>query len=81
MAEVFNTYSYSVVEYESTPDRLVNLTFDSAVNEHRNHGSVFLICDQVSVTNEFFFKVITHVALSRYLNKLQNSKAVGQDGI
>ena len=81
VAEVFNTYYASVAEYESTPDGLGNLTFDSAVNKHRNHESVFLIRDQASVTNEFFFKAITPAVLSRYAHKLQNSKAVGHDGL
>ena len=56
VAEVFNTYYASVAEYESTPDGLDNLTFDSAVNKRRNHESVFLIRDQASVTNEFFLR-------------------------
>ena len=81
VAEVFNTYYASVVEYESTPEGLDNLTFDSAVNKHRNHESVFLIRDQVSVTNEFIFKAITPAVLSRYVNKLQNSKSVVHDGL
>ena len=81
VAEVFNTYYASVAEYESTPDGLDNLTLDSAVNKHRNHESVFLIHDQDSVTNGFFFKAITPAVLSRYVNKLQNSKAVGHDGL
>ena len=81
VAEVFNTYYASVAEYESTPDGLDNLTFDSAVNKHRNHESVFLIRDQVSVTNEFFFKAITPAVLSRYVNKLQKSQAVSHDGL
>ena len=81
MAEVFNTYYASVAEYDSTPDDLDNLTFDSAVNKHRNHESVFLIRDQASVTNEFFFKAITPAVLSGYVHKLQNSKAVSHDGL
>ena len=80
-AEVFNTYYTSVTEYESKPDGLDNLTFDSAVNKHRNHESVFLIRDQVSVINEFFFTAINPAVLSRYVNKLQNSKAVVHDGL
>ena len=62
------------------PDGLDNLTFDSAVNKHQNHESIYLIRDQVSGTNEFIFHVITPTVLSRYVNKLQNSKAVGHDG-
>ena len=59
VAEVFNTYYASIAEYESMPDGLDNLTFDSAVNKHQNHESIYLIRDQVSGTNEFFFHVIT----------------------
>ena len=81
VAEVFNTYYASIAEYESMPDGLDNLTFDSAVNKHQNHESIYLIRDQVSGINEFSFHVITPAVLSRYVNKLQNSKAVGHDGL
>ena len=81
VAEVFNTYYASIAAYESTPDGLDSLSFDSAVTKHQSHDSIYLIRDKVSVTNEFFFHVITPTVLSRYINKLQNSKAVGHDGL
>ena len=74
VAEVFNTYYASIAAYESTPDGLDSLSFDSAVTKHQSHDSIYLIRDKVSVTNEFFSHVITPTVLSR--NKLQNSKAV-----
>ena len=81
VAEVFNTYYASIAAYESTPDGLDSLSFDSAVTKHQSHDSIYLIRDKVSVTNEFFVHVITPTVLSRYINKLQNSKAVGHDGL
>ena len=63
------------------PDDPDNPTFDSAVNEYRNHERIYLIHGKVSVPNELFLHAITRAELSRYVNKLQKSEAVGHDGL
>ena len=81
LADVFNTYYASIAEYEFMSDGLDSLTLDEAVKKHKDHGSIHLIRNRVSLTDEFSFSFITPDVFSKYVGKLQNSKAVGHDGL
>ena len=81
VADVFNTYYASIAEYEFMSDGLDSLTLDEAVQKHKDHRSIHLIRNRVSVTDEFPFSFITPDLFSKYVSKLQNSKAVGHDGL
>ena len=81
VADVFNTYYASIAEYDSVPDGLDRLTFSDAIAKHKNHESIILIRNRVSFVYEFTFQVISPGTLSKYVNKLQNNKAVCHDGL
>ena len=81
VADVFNTYDASIAEYEFMSDGLDSLTLDEAVQKHKDHGSIHLIRNRVCLTDEFSFSFITPDVFSKYVGKLQNSKAVGHGGL
>ena len=62
-------------------DGLDSLTLDEAVQKHKDHRSIHLILNRVSLTDEFSFNFITPDVFSKYVSKLQNSKAVGHDSL
>ena len=81
VGDVFNTYYASIAEYDSVPDGLDRLTFSDAIAKHKNHESIILIHNRISFVYEFTFQVISPETFSKYINKLQNNKAVGHDGL
>ena len=81
VADVFNTYYAPIAEYDSVPDGLDRLTFSDAIAKHKNHESIILIRNRISFVYEFTVQVITPETFSKYINKLQNNKAVGHDGL
>ena len=62
-------------------DGLDSLTLDEAVQKHKYNESIHLIRNRVNFTDEFSFSFITPDIYSKYVSKLQNSKAVGHDGL
>ena len=81
VADVFNKYYASIAEYDSVPDGLDRLTFSDAIAKHKNHESIILIRNRIVFVYEFTFQVISPETFSKYINKLQNNKAVGHDGL
>ena len=76
MAGVFDTHYASIAEYD-----LDRLTFSDAIAKYKNHESILLIRNTISFVYEYTFQVIFPETFSKYINKLQNNKAVGHDGL
>ena len=81
VVDVFNTYYAPIAEYDSVPHGLDRLTFSDAIAKHKNHESIILIRNRISFVYEFTFQVISPETFSKYINKLQNNKTVGHDGL
>ena len=64
VADVFDTYYAHIAEYDSVPDGLDRLTFSDAIAKHKNHESINLIRNKISIIYEFTFQVISPETLS-----------------
>ena len=81
VADVFNTYSASIADYDSAPDCLDRFSIIDAIAKHRNHESIISIRNKISITHEFTFQVISPEIFGKYISELQNNKAVVHDGL
>ena len=67
--------------YDPVPDGLDRLRFIDVIAKHKTHKIINLIDNRISFTYEFTFKVIFPDIFGDYVNKLQNDKAIGHDGL
>ena len=81
VADIFNTYCAYIAEYESESDSIDNLTFSEMIEKHQTHESIVLIRSKISFACEFNFNITSPEIFAKYLDKLQNNKAVGYDGL
>ena len=81
VADMFNTYYASIAEYESELDSIDNLAFSEMIEKHQTHGSIILIRSKISFACEFNFNITSPEIFARCIDKLQNNKAVGYDGL
>ena len=81
MADIFNAYYASIAEYESESDSIDNLAFSEMIEKHQTHESIVLIRSKISFVCEFNFNIISPEIFAKYIDKLQNNKAVGYDGL
>ena len=81
MADIFNTYYASIAEYESESDSIDNLAFSEMIEKHQTHESIVLIRSKISFACEFNFNITFPEIFAKYIDKLQNNKAVGYDGL
>ena len=81
VADIFNTYYASIAEYESESDSIDNLAFSEMIEKHQTHESIVLIHNKISFACEFNFNITSPEIFAKYIDKLQNNKAVGYDGL
>ena len=77
VADIFNTYYASIAEYEYESDSIDNLAFSEMIEKHQTHESIVVIRSKISFACEFNFNITS----PEYIDKLQNNKAVGYDGL
>ena len=86
VATVFNEHFVSVANLiginDPLPEELHGGTsLDAAISKHDIHESINLITRNVTLTEQFRFKRVTHKEVLTRLTKINVKKAVGPDGI
>ena len=81
VADIFNTYYASIAEYDSESDSMDNLSYSDMTGKHQTHESIVLIRSKISFAREFHLSTTSPEIFAKYIDKLQNSKAVGYDGL
>ena len=80
-AEQFETANHIVIN-DPLPEELHGGTsLDAAISKHDSHESINLITRNVTLTEQFRFKRVTHNEVLTRLTKINVKKAVGPDGI
>ena len=51
------------------------------IEKHQTHESIVLIRSKISFACEFNFNITSPEIFAKYIDKLQNNKAVGYDGL
>ena len=81
VADIFNTYYASIAKYDSESDSMDNLSYRDMIEKHQTHESIVLIRSKISFAREFHFSTTSPEIFAKYIDKLQNNKAVGYDGL
>ena len=81
MADIFSSYYASIAEYESESDSMDNLAFSEMTETHQTHGSIVLIRRKISFAHKFHLNITSSETFAKYIDKLQNNKAVGYDDL
>ena len=81
MADIFNTYYAFIAEYESESDSINNLAFNEMIEKYQTHKNIVLIRSKISFACEFNFNITSPEIFAKYIDRLQNIKAVGYNGL